>query len=203
VSQKDSPPPKPKTFADVVKASKTTSPAVQPPPPAVIPVPTPKPPPVIATAVVGKCPSPSPRERGYPMGFKSQEQFKQCMQELEAALQKEGIKPSAVGVRGSAVTFNSLNPKKKGSYFDKKGVGKSDVDVFFVTKDHLNCAPSNGFFHAGKLAEKYPAIGEWNKKWTKDLGREVSAAGFKPGTKDKPTKMKPTATDSIVHSGGL
>jgi hypothetical protein len=200
MSSKDSSPPKP-TFADVVKAGlKDNSSAVTttPPPPAVVPESTPKPEPKVTTKVIASCPGPSPQERGYPLGFESEEQFDKCMKELEAALAKEGIKATAVGVRGSSVTVVSLNPRKKGNYFDKKGPGTSDVDVFFVTKEYLKSNPSNGFFHPDGLAKEYPSIDEWNRKWSKELKRDVTAAAFKPVA-----KMKPTSDDSIVHSGAL
>ncbi len=123
------------------------------------------------------------------------------MSELQTALTDSGIKASAVGVRGSSVTFKSNNPNKVGSYFDKKGKGKSDIDVFFVTTDRLKCAPSKkGIFYDSAVAEKYPAIDAWNDKWSKKLvpPRKVAAAGFKPSA-----AMKPTSADSILSSGAL
>ncbi len=121
------------------------------------------------------------------------------MTELESALKDEGIPVSSVGVRGSSVTYHSNNPKKVGSFFDKRGKGTSDIDVFFVTKAHLKPQPSKtGFFSDKKIAEKYPKIDAWNNKWTGQLGRKVAAAGFRPTA-----PMKPGNAEAIVHSGAL
>ena len=139
--------------------------------------------------------------RGYPLGFKDKAEFDQAMGELKSALEQEGVKFSAIGVRGSSVTVNSNNPKKKGSYFDKRGKGKSDIDVFFVTTDRLKSAPSKkGIFYDKDVAEQYPAISAWNQKWSAKLkpARKVAVAGFRPFA-----AMKPSAADSIVSSGAL
>jgi len=199
---------KPKlTWAQIVGSKKDDAPVVTsgpppgPPTPSVVPTPTIKPPPVTVSGGVASCPSPSPQDRGYPLGFKDKTEFDQCMSELEAALTDSGINADAVGVRGSSVTFMSNNPNKVGSYFDKKGKGKSDIDVFFVTTDRLKCAPSKkGMFRDSDVAEKYPAIDAWNDKWSKKLNppRKVAAAGFKPSA-----SMKPTSADSILSSGAL
>jgi hypothetical protein len=199
---------KPKSFADVVKASKAKDPApskvaapAKVPTPAVLPVAAVKPPPVAVASGVASCPSPSPQERGYPLGFKDKAEFDDCMGELDTALAEEGIDASAVGVRGSSVTFKSNNPNKKGSYFDKRGKGKSDIDVFIVTKDYLKVKPSKkGIFYDKDMAAAYPKIDAWNKKWSGKLDpkRKVAVAGFRPAA-----AMKPTGADSIVHSGSL
>lgn len=118
--------------------------------------------------------------RGYPMGFRNKEQFEQCMQSLCAAVANSGISCSSVGVRGTAATFNSNNPYKPGHYFDKKGKGTSDLDVFFVTDERLACAPSAAkFFHPDKIESNYPKIAEWSEEWTGTLGRETTAGAFK------------------------
>ena len=159
-----------------VDTSKTTS----PPPPLVTPKPTAKPSPTKSTKPVTTCPSPSPLERGYPMGFDSKEQFEECMQSLCDKLSDMGISCSELGVRGSAATFQSNNPNKKGQYFDSRGKGKSDVDAFFVTDDRLKCYPSKvGFFHPDKVKAEYPDIDDWNDEWSKKLGRKIEAAAFK------------------------
>jgi hypothetical protein len=150
---------------------------------------------------VASCPTPSPQDRGYPLGFKDKAEFDECMGELETALSDSGIPTTAVGVRGSSVTFNSNNPNKVGSYFDKKGKGKSDIDVFFVSKGFLKVAPSNkGVFYDDAVAAAYPLIDAWNDKWSKKLKppRKVAVAGFRPSA-----AMKPSGADSILSSGAL
>jgi len=200
-----------KSFLDVVKANlpkdSTPSPAVSSsapvtvPSPSVVPKPAIKPPPVTTAKSSASCAPKTPKERGFPLGFKDKAQFDECMGELATALSDEGIDATAVGVRGSSVTFKSMNPRKKGSFFDKRGKGASDIDVFFVTDDRLKPRPTkSGMFHDSDMAANYPKIDEWNKKWSDKLDpkRKVAAAGFKPGA-----SMKPTSAESIVHSGAL
>jgi hypothetical protein len=182
-------------------ATVAATPASLPPPPSALPKASPKPPAVAVAKGAAKCPTPSPQERGYPLGFENREEFAVAMAELESILADEGIEATAIGVRGSSVTFTSNNPNKPGSYFDKRGTGKSDIDVFFVTDGYLACRPSRkGIFHDSEVAEHYPAIAAWNSKWSARLDpkRKVAAAGFRPGA-----SMKPSPADSILFSGGL
>jgi hypothetical protein len=117
------------------------------------------------------------------------------------SLEKEGIAVSAVGVRGSSVTVISNNPNKRGKRFDG-GKKASDIDAFFVPKGFLKCSPSGGGqFRDDDVAEEYPAISDWNQKWSEILNRPVAAAGWK--AKVRKGSHKPTAADSIVQIGAL
>jgi hypothetical protein len=114
-------------------------------------------------------------ERGYPLGFESRETFEACMEDLCKTAKGQGIPCKTVGVRGSAATYTSSNPNKKGQYFDSRGKGKSDIDAFIVSDKRLDCRPNrDGFFHPDKVAESYPALAQWGEDWSEKLGREIS-----------------------------
>jgi hypothetical protein len=115
------------------------------------------------------------KERGYPLGFESRDQFEACMEDLCQEAQKRGVACKTVGVRGSAATYTSNNPHKKGHYFDKKGEGKSDIDAFIVSDSRLDCRPNrDGFFHPDKVAESYPDLAQWGQDWSNELGRDIT-----------------------------
>jgi hypothetical protein len=57
--------------------------------PMVLPTPTTKFPAVTVSKGMASCPTPSPQERGYPLGFKNKDEFNQAMAELQSALAKE------------------------------------------------------------------------------------------------------------------
>lgn len=150
-------------------------------------------PPASSRAAVTPC-FDSLKERGYPLGFQSESQFIECMQELCEAAKDDRIEVQEAGVRGSAATYNSMNPNKTGQHFDSRGKGKSDIDAFIVTKSHLNSRPSReGFFHPDKLKE-YPALVKWSEDWSKKLGRDIEPAAFistAPALKEQYIKFTP------------
>jgi hypothetical protein len=120
------------------------------------------------------------KERGYPMGFKDKEEFESCMQDLCNTAQEQGIACKTVGVRGSAATYTSSSPHKKGQHFDSRGKGKSDIDAFIVTDTPLDSWPNKyGFFHPLDVAEEFPELAEWGEGWGKKLGREITPAVHK------------------------
>jgi hypothetical protein len=176
-------PPARRVFVQKPPAAKPPAPApkkvVHPPPPKAVPKPVPKPPPVVVGAVV---PCTDPLNRGWPLGFESEEQFQVCMNELYKACEESGITVKYVGVRGSAATYKSRNPHKKGQTFDSKGKGRSDIDAFFVTTDFFDDIRPNkdGFFHPDKMNREFPALKEWGKKWTKTLRRDITPGAFRP-----------------------
>ena len=119
-----------------------------------------------------------------PRGFTSSEQFSQAGRELSDALKKSGIEVSQTGVRGSSVTGVS----SKGGAFREvptDNLKASDIDAFVELISPMNVRTSSkipGFIHPDKLMKRYPALQEWSEKWTKLLGREITPAGFQPGT---------------------
>jgi hypothetical protein len=115
------------------------------------------------------------KERGYPLGFEDRESFEECMEDLCQTAHDQGIACKTVGVRGSAATYTSSNPHKKGQHFDSRGKNKSDIDAFIVSDTKLECRPNRtGFFHPDKVAESYPALAGWGQDWTEELGREIT-----------------------------
>ncbi|MCL2717024.1 MAG: hypothetical protein FWD68_21380 [Alphaproteobacteria bacterium] len=115
-----------------------------------------------------------------PYGFKSAEQYNQAMTELDSAMRASGIE-GRIGARGSAVT-GVRSPRKPGGggAFDS-GKKISDVDVFIEAKGFLGSKPSEPFTHPDVLQKQYPELGDWSKKWTKQLGRPISVGGWQPG----------------------
>ncbi|MCG2594424.1 hypothetical protein LZ009_16730 [Ramlibacter sp. XY19] len=185
-----SPPPK-KTWAELAAAaadkppSKPAGKSFAPPDKAgagqakTQPKPADKPLPAASSKPVQPCFS-SLDERGYPLGFENRDQFETCMEELCQTAQKQGIACKTVGVRGSAATYTSSNPNKKGQHFDSRGKGKSDIDAFIVSDSRLECRPNKtGFFHPDKVADAYPKLAEWGEAWSEELGREITPAVHK------------------------
>ena len=187
---------KPKTWTDLFKPTvqvtpptaqilnkpSTTTQSVQPvnlpPPPRVVPKPTTPLPSINSTSPVVPC-FDSIRDRGYPLGFRSEEQFAECMNELYQAADNSGIESEGTGVRGSAATYTSSNPNKPGAYFDSRSK-RSDIDAFLVSDGWLECRPDRkGFVHPDKVAEAYPKLVEWGQKWSQKLGREITPAIFR------------------------
>ena len=119
-----------------------------------------------------------------PLGFSSGEQFSSAAGELAEALQASGLSTNRLGVRGSAVTNIS---SKGGSFrFERQGsIKPSDIDFFFEATDDLPLKQRPnipGFVHPRRINRQYPAVQAWSQKWSKELGREVTAGGFNRGT---------------------
>lgn len=97
-------------------SSTAQPPSSSPPPPKLTPVPVKKPGPVTTSKPVAPCTN--PQARGWPLGFESEQQFVECMDELEQACKDSGIALKGSAVRGSVATYTSRNPHKKGQHFD-------------------------------------------------------------------------------------
>jgi hypothetical protein len=115
----------------------------------------------------------------YPLGFSSADQFSQAVEELNAALEKSGISDATVGVRGSSVTGTSFST---GAPFSPS----SDID-FYIESDQLTTGlPTSqnipGFVYPSTINATFDPIAEWSEIWSENLGRNVSAGGFQPGT---------------------
>ena len=87
-----------------------------------------------------------------------------------------------IGVRGSAVT-GERSPKKDGGggLFDS-GKDISDIDVFIEATNLRGSTPRSPFTRPDILHRQYPALEEWSKNWTAELGRPVSVGGWRPGS---------------------
>jgi hypothetical protein len=116
----------------------------------------------------------------FPRGFKNQAQFGQAMAELRAALRNSGVTDGVVGVRGSSVTGISSN-RNSPSYGQPFGPG-SDIDVF-VQSSQLSGQYKGDpdFVHPGNLLRDYPELRAWSRKWTIELGRDITPAAWKLG----------------------
>ncbi len=118
-----------------------------------------------------------------PLGFSNANQYKDAVNELNTALAESGITDAKIGVRGSSVTGTRF---RTGEPFGPK----SDID-FYVESDQLTKGFNNtsrnipGFVHPEKINNKFNAIKAWSEKWTENLGRKVTAGGFKSGTVPK------------------
>ncbi len=125
----------------------------------------------------------------FPRGFKNQAQFDQAMAELRAALRNSGVTDGVVGVRGSSVTgiSSNSNSPRYGRLF---GLG-SDVDAFVISAQLSTIYGGERFVHPDDLLRDYPALEAWVDKWTRELGRDISPAVWKPGTLPK--------TPAIIH----
>lgn len=140
-------------------------------------------------ATESECPAPG---RSIPFGFKDEEEYNQCMGELQDTLEKEGITDATIGVRGSAVTGVS----SKGGAFRwaaEGGKEASDVDVFVesgqLTEGMSESKSIPGFVKPEKVMAEHPALEEWSDKWSGKLGREITPGAFKPGTVPNQPKM--------------
>ena len=83
-------------------------------------------------------------------------------------------------MRGSAVTGKSW----RGDPFGPK----SDIDVFVESKQLTQGLPTSpnpkldGMVGYRTIEQNFPEIKAWNARWTEIAGRDISVAGFKPGT---------------------
>ncbi|RZJ57565.1 MAG: hypothetical protein EOO55_03110 [Hymenobacter sp.] len=119
-----------------------------------------------------------------PAGFPDAETFARAGEELKAALKESGLEYKAIGVRGSSVTGLS---SKGGSFrlTAQNGLKASDVDTFIDLSKEVDLTSSKsipGFIHPDKLLKRYPALKEWSRKWSRELGREITPGAFMPGT---------------------
>ncbi|MFN7922240.1 MAG: hypothetical protein U0Q16_19205 [Bryobacteraceae bacterium] len=126
---------------------------------------------------------PLPMQRGYPLGFCDRQQFEECMQDLCNTAHACGIPCDTVGMRGSAVTFWSKSPHKKGHFFDQTGWKKSDLDAFIVSRALKQGANAVGFVHPNWIENSYPELEDWSVKWSRLLDRDISVAGFVAGAR--------------------
>lgn len=123
-----------------------------------------------------------------PLGFKNQEQFVKFQKNMTAALKKDGLDDSKVGLKGTATTFYSENPNKVlGHHWDaKKPTELGDFDLNLSSKimtNHMNklkIKPNEqyGVFTNRHMRSQFPELEKFSKDWKKTLGRDVNFVGY-------------------------
>ena len=112
------------------------------------------------------------------LGFQSEVQQAQAIQELQGALNASGITDATIGVRGSSVTGSSY---RTGAPFRPA----SDVDTFIesaqLTEGLSTSKKIPGFVHPDKIMDAYPLLGQWATDWSKILGRDITPGAFTLG----------------------
>jgi hypothetical protein len=129
-----------------------------------------------------------------PLGFKSREQFQQFKQDLDVALKKDGLGDADVGMKGTATTFYSENPGKRlGHHWDADPANPGDFDLNLTSKkmvsqmDSSGIKPSEkyGVFKTQDMETQFPALDDFQQKWSNELGRDVNFVGYpKPQPRD-------------------
>ena len=80
------------------------------------------------------------------------------------------------------MTGVSANPRKAGQPFRPK----SDIDFFVESGQLTEGLPTSrtipGMVPPREVMKVYPELKTWADKWSGELGRKVSPAGFLPGT---------------------
>jgi hypothetical protein len=112
------------------------------------------------------------------LGFQSEVQQAQAIQELQGALNASGITDATIGVRGSSVTGSSY---RTGAPFRPT----SDIDAFIesaqLTEGLSTSKNIPGFVHPNSIMKNYPLLDQWATDWTKILGRDITPGAFTPG----------------------
>lgn len=138
------------------------------------------------------------RNKQMPLGFKSQVQFQLFKQELDAALKSDGLWDAEVGMKGTATTFYSENPRKGfGHHWDADPLNRGDRGDYdlnvtsIIMVEHMNAARIEldaecGIFRTRHLEQHYPALDKFAQKWSDELGRDVNFVGYpEPQLRDK------------------
>jgi filamentous hemagglutinin len=112
------------------------------------------------------------------LGFQSEIQQAQAINELQGALTASGITDATIGVRGSSVT--GLNYRTGASFS-----AASDIDVFIESAQLTNGLSTSknipGLVHPNLIMKNYPYLDQWANDWTKILGRDITPGAFTPG----------------------
>jgi hypothetical protein len=120
-----------------------------------------------------------------PLGFTKQD-FDAAKLDLLHALKSENIDGGHVLIDGSSTTFYSNNPSKKlGHHFKNSGINKSDYDFKIFSSGFADVMRDRGYkwskhegHYKGRWVEKeFPAIKEFNRKWSMRLKRKVTVIG--------------------------
>ncbi|PIK13840.1 hypothetical protein [Halobacteriovorax sp. JY17] len=120
-----------------------------------------------------------------PLGF-TESSFEQAKDELALALKSEKIESGNVIIDGTSTTFYSNNPNKRsGKHFNVKGLVKSDIDfkiyspalAVSMRESNYNWKGYESYFKSRWMESEFEAIKEFNRKWSKILGRKVTVIG--------------------------
>ena len=137
-----------------------------------------------------------------PLGFKNPEQFQRFSSELDDMLAAQGLKDAEVGMKGTATTFYSENPGKRlGHHWDADMANPGDYDLNLTSKTMVERLQNNGIspsekygvFKTRDIQEHFPALDEFQARWTKELGRDVNFVGY-------PKPMPRDLTEYIIRS---
>ena len=127
------------------------------------------------------------RAKKKPLGFSSEAQFKQFQKELSEALEKSGLPNANVGLKGSSTTFFSEHPKKPlGHHWDANPLSPGDYDLNITDSDMLSALKSKGvelspeynIFSTRNINREFPELGNFSRKWSRELGRPVNIVGL-------------------------
>ena len=132
-----------------------------------------------------------------PLGFESPEQFAQFKGDLNESLQQAGLGDAEIGMKGTSTTFYSENPGKPlGHHWDADPANPGDYDLN-VTSDamvskmrDLGIQPSEkyGVFKTKDINSSFPALDDFQKRWTAQLGRDVNFVGYPKAVPRDPTE---------------
>ena len=122
-----------------------------------------------------------------PLGFESPAQFNEFKSELHEAVNDAGLHDAEVGLKGTSTTFYSENPSKPlGHHWDADPLFPGDYDLNIDSSkmveklESAGVSPSEkyGVFKTRDINENFPALNEFQEKWTNTLGRDVNFVGY-------------------------
>jgi hypothetical protein len=126
-----------------------------------------------------------------PLGFESPQQFQSFKQELTQALRQDGLDDAQVGMKGTATTFYSENPKKPvGHFWDADPSHPGDYDLNLsstkmaqqMQEAGINVNPKYGVYRTADINSQFPAVSDFSAKWSTILERDVNVVGYSAGT---------------------
>ncbi len=126
------------------------------------------------------------RTKRKPLGFDSEAQWTDFQSELRDVLRQSGLDDAEIGLKGTATTFYSENPKKPLGHFwdaDPEKPGDYDFNVLSQKmRDDMAAAgiePSRlDIFATRFLEQQYPDLAAFARRWEATLGREVNFVGL-------------------------
>jgi len=122
-----------------------------------------------------------------PLGFTSEAQYAQFSDELAEALRDAGLDDAEIGLKGTATTFYSENPGKPlGHHWDADPENPGDYDLNLTSEKMvvelesrgLEPHPDYGVFRTRDIEAAFPALDEFQTRWSEVLGRDVNVVGY-------------------------
>ncbi len=122
-----------------------------------------------------------------PLGFASEAQYAQFSDELAEALRDAGLDDAEIGLKGTATTFYSENPGKPlGHHWDADPENPGDYDLNLTSEKMvvelesrgLEPHPDYGVFRTRDIEAAFPALDEFQTRWSEVLGRDVNVVGY-------------------------